>query len=229
MSVWEGETQKSAFSLLTKRWVRQVKGQFLVSLDAFKKKWFFFKEKCPLSLFCLGSQLPVVLESTDWSVPWVELSRSYGVSGKGGGSAARTVWVQWLASPSRWALCFPNKVWSWFWPWSTLCHLLWWHLPLRAVGIGQITARSLQHTLWGLCSLPSGHGALASVCLMVAVLFPASGYEADLKFRGINHDFAPVQQFLMSQDQGWLLPTLAVISRSKSWPFSSRGNGRRIS
>lgn len=154
---------------------------------------------------------------------WTE--QSCGVSGKGGGSAARTVRVQWAASPSRWALCFPSKkVWNWFWAWSTPCHLLWWHLPLRAVGMERITAGALQHTLWGLCSLPFGHSALAPVCLI-----PAVRYKADLKFRGKNHDYAPVQQILMSQVQGWLLPTLAVISRSKSWPFSNRESGRRIS
>lgn len=65
-----------------------------------------------------------------------------------------------------------------------------------------MTAGALQHTLGGLCSLSFGHSALAPVCLTIAALFPAVRYEADLKFGGINHDYAPVQQILMSQDQG---------------------------
>lgn len=37
-SVWEGEVLTSAFSLLTKRWTGQVKGQLLLSLDALSRK-----------------------------------------------------------------------------------------------------------------------------------------------------------------------------------------------
>lgn len=73
------------FFLLTKRWT----GQLLLSLDVLSRKMVPFQGKMS-TLFWRGSQLPVVLESTDWSVPWVELSRSCRVSGEGGGSAART-------------------------------------------------------------------------------------------------------------------------------------------
>lgn len=76
------------FFLLTKRWTGQVKGQLLLSLDALSRKMVPFQRKMS-TLFWLGSQLPVP-ERTDWSVPCVELSRSCGVSGKEGGSAART-------------------------------------------------------------------------------------------------------------------------------------------
>lgn len=73
------------FFLLTKRWT----GQLLLSLDVLSRKMVPFQGKMS-TLFWRGSQLPVVLESTDWSVPWVELSRSCRVSGEGGGPAART-------------------------------------------------------------------------------------------------------------------------------------------
>lgn len=196
---------------------------------SFKKNQFLSKEKCPLSLFWLGSQLPVVLESTGWSAPWLELHRSCGVSGTGGGSAARTVWAQWRASPSPyWSPLLPQE--------GGLELALGSEHPVPlavmtpALGsCGDRTAGALQHTLWGLCSLPLGHSALAPVCLTLAVLLLAVRYKADLKFRGINHHYAPVQQILMRQDQGWLLPSLAVISRSKSWPFSNGEDGRRIS
>lgn len=155
----------------------------------------------------------LTVASCSWK-PWLVWGWGWAgqvLSGEGGGSAASTVWAQWPASPGRWAHCFlSEKVWSWFWAWSTPC-----------------CDDTCPWELWGLdsnCRSPPAHTVRA-----VLPLFPALRYEADLKFRVINHSYAPVQQILMSQGQGWLLPTLAVISRNKSWPFFNRENGRRIS
>lgn len=206
-----------------------MKGQLLLSLDALSRKTSFFSRKNVHSASSGWARSYQLFSKALAGLPLGLSCRSCGVSGTGGGSAARTVWAQWRASPSPyWSPLLPQE--------GGLELALGSEHPVPlavmtpALGsCGDRTAGALQHTLWGLCSLPLGHSALAPVCLTLAVLLLAVRYKADLKFRGINHHYAPVQQILMRQDQGWLLPSLAVISRSKSWPFSNGEDGRRIS